>query len=101
MLKKPRETRKIMLKKTRETRKIMHKKPRETRKVMLKKPREARKIMLKKPRETRKIMLKLQFALTHETNFLFQRSLYHFPASLLSLLSLRIVLSFLFFKKIC
>ena len=38
--------------------------------------------------------------LSHDTNSLFQRILYHFPASKLSLPSLRVVLFFLFFKKI-
>ena len=40
---------------------------------------------VQKPRWTRKVMLKFQLGLSHETNYLFQRSLYHFPASKLSL----------------
>ena len=40
---------------------------------------------VQKPRWTRKVMLKFQLVLSHETNSLFQRSLYHFPASKLSL----------------
>ena len=40
---------------------------------------------VQKPRWTRKVMLKFQSVLSHETNSLFQRSLYHFPASKLSL----------------
>ena len=38
-------------------------------------------------------MLKFQLVLSHETNYLFQRSLYHFPASKLSLLFLYLLSS--------
>ena len=40
---------------------------------------------VQKPRWTRKVLLKFQLVLSHEKNVLFQRSLYHFPASKLSL----------------
>ena len=66
----------------------------------IQKPKETRKVMLKNFSSlTCKVMLKnFSSLLSHETNSLFRRSLYHFPTSKLSLPSLRVVLSFLFFK---